>query len=80
LTGIAVQRDAINPDIYHLYVGMLWDDGAPPGNLTHYPKVERIDSTPGGLTMATRTVLLNMRPETQGQSHQISNISIGPDG
>ena len=29
--------------------------------------------------MATRTVLLNMQPETQGQSHQISNISIGPD-
>jgi glucose/arabinose dehydrogenase len=80
LTGIAVQRDAVNPEIYHLYVGMLWDNGAPPGNLTHYPKVERIDSTPGGLSMATRTVLLNMQPETQGQSHQISNISIGPDG
>jgi hypothetical protein len=30
--------------------------------------------------MATRTVLLNMQPETQGQSHQISNITIGPDG
>jgi hypothetical protein len=30
--------------------------------------------------MASRTVLLNMQPETQGQSHQISNVSIGPDG
>jgi glucose/arabinose dehydrogenase len=80
LTGIAVQRDAVNPEIYHLYVGMLWDNGAPPGGLTHYPKVERIDSQPGGLTMNSRTVLLNMQPETQGQSHQISNISIGPDG
>src|SRR5687768_745474 len=29
--------------------------------------------------MATRTILLNMQPETQGQSHQISNVSIGPD-
>ena len=29
--------------------------------------------------MATRTVLLNMQPETQGQSHHISNITIGPD-
>ena len=46
----------------------------------HYPKVERITSTSGGLTLATRTVLLNMQPETQGQSHQISNITIGPDG
>jgi glucose/arabinose dehydrogenase len=80
LTGIAVQRDAVNPEIYHLYVGMLWDNGQPPGGLTHYPKVERIDSVSGGLAMATRTVLLNMQPETQGQSHQISNISIGPDG
>jgi glucose/arabinose dehydrogenase len=80
LTGIAVQRDAVNPEIYHLYVGMLWDNGSPPGGQVHYPKVERIDSAPGGLTMASRTVLLNMQPEVQGQSHQISNISIGPDG
>ena len=79
LTGIFVERNAANPEIYQLYVTMLWDNGAPPGNLVHYPKVERIDSTPGGLTMATRTLLLNMQPETQGQSHQISNISIGPD-
>jgi glucose/arabinose dehydrogenase len=80
LTGIAVRRDPSNPDIYELYVGMLWDNGSPPGGAVHYPKVERITSTSGGLTMATRTVLLNMQPETQGQSHQISNISIGPDG
>ena len=80
LTGIAVQRDTANPEIYHLYVGMLWDNGSPVGGQSHYPKVERIDSAPGGLTMASRTVLLNMQPETQGQSHQISNITIGPDG
>ncbi len=79
LTGLAVERDSIDPEIYHLYVGMLWDNGSPPGSAVHYPKVERIDSVPGGLSMATRTVLLNMQPETQGQSHQISNISIGPD-
>ena len=80
LTGIAVERDAGDPEIYHLYVGMLWDNGSPAGGASHYPKVERIDSVAGGLSMATRTVLLNMQPETQGQSHQISNISIGPDG
>jgi glucose/arabinose dehydrogenase len=80
LTGIAVRRDPNNPDVYELYVGMLWDNGSPPGSAVHYPKVERITSTLGGLTMATRTVLLNMQPETQGQSHQISNISFGPDG
>jgi glucose/arabinose dehydrogenase len=80
LTGIAVERDAVDPEIYHLYVGMLWDNESPPGGASHYPKVERIDSVAGGLSMATRTVLLNMQPETQGQSHQISNVSIGPDG
>jgi len=82
LTGIVVRRNPSNPEIYQLFVGMLWDNGSPPlpGNPVHYPKVERIDSAPGGLTMASRTVLLNMQPETQGQSHQISNITIGPDG
>ena len=80
LTGITVQRDETDPEIYHLYVGMLWDNGSPPGGASHYPKVERITSAPGGLSMDVRTVLLNMQPETQGQSHQISNISIGPDG
>lgn len=80
LTGIAVERDPANPETYVVYVGMLADNGAPPGASTHYPKVEKLTSTSGGLTLATRTVLLNMQPETQGQSHQISNISIGPDG
>ena len=79
LTGLAVERDTLNPDIYHLYVGMLWDDNNPPGPPNHYPKVERLDSAVGGLTMSSRTVLLDMQPETQGQSHIISNISIGPD-
>ncbi|MFM1904562.1 MAG: hypothetical protein RLZZ440_2462 [Planctomycetota bacterium] len=80
LTGIAVERDPTNPEIYHLYVTMLWDNAAAPGGPVHYPKVERLDSVAGGLALATRTVLLNMQPETQGQSHQVSNISIGPDG
>ena len=80
LTGIAVQRDETDPEVYNLYVGMLWDNGAPLGGPVHYPKVEKITSVAGGLAMDTREVLLNMQPETQGQSHQISNISIGPNG
>jgi len=80
LTGLAVERDAVDPNLYRLYVGMLWDNGAPPGGPNHYPKVERLTSTAGGLALGSRTVLLNMQPETQGQSHQISNITIGPDG
>lgn len=80
MTGLAVQRDTVNPNIYHLFVGMLWDNGSPPAAPNHYPKVERLTSTVGGQTLNTRTLLLNMQPETQGQSHIISNITIGPDG
>jgi glucose/arabinose dehydrogenase len=80
LTGLAVERDSANPAIYHLYVGMLWDNGNPAPAPNHYPKVERLDSVAGGLAMASRTLLINMQPATQGQSHLISNISIGPDG
>src|SRR5687768_11097176 len=50
LTGIVVERDAGDPNIYHLYVGMPWDNGAPVGGSNHYPKVERITSAAGGLT------------------------------
>jgi glucose/arabinose dehydrogenase len=70
LTGIAV-----HPVTGHLYVTMLWKNGT---NET-FPKVERLHSDDGGLTLASRTILLNMQPETQGPSRQISNVSIGPD-
>jgi glucose/arabinose dehydrogenase len=70
LTGIAV-----DPLTGSLYVSMLWNNGT----TLHFPKVERLDSHDGGLTFATRTVLLNMQPEAQGPSRQISNLSIGPD-
>ena len=75
---------AIDPASGDVFVGMLWNNGtsdATRGGATlHYPKVERLHSTDGGRTMASRTMLLNMQPETQGQSHQISNLSFGPDG
>jgi glucose/arabinose dehydrogenase len=79
LSGIAV-----DPASGDLFVAMLWNNGTSDAtrgaaNL-HYPKVERLHSTDGGRTMATRALLLNMQPETQGQSHQISNVSFGPDG
>lgn len=73
VTGIAV--DPISGD---LFAGMLYD--AAPPNGPHYPKVDRFHSLDGGLTAATRTTILNMAGETQGQSHQISNLTIGPDG
>lgn len=78
LTGIAV-----DPATGDLFVGMLWNNGTTDaqrgGSWLHFPKVERLHSTDGGKTMATRTIILNMQPEIQGSSHQVSNISIGPD-
>lgn len=44
------------------------------------PRVYRLTSADGGLTSNARSVILNMAPETQGQSHQVSNITFGPDG
>lgn len=73
LTGICV--DPTNGDIY----ATLLYDAAPP-NGPHYPKVVRFQSTDGGHTASQQSDVLNMVGETQGQSHQISNITIGPDG
>ncbi len=58
-----------------VFAGMLYDAGGP-----HYPKVVRFTSNDGGLTAATQTTILNMIGESQGQSHQISNMTFGPDG
>jgi len=77
LAGAVVERAP--GDVYRLYVTMFWDNGSPPGATRHYPKVELMTSAAGGLSLASRVVLLNMQPETQGQSHQISNITIGTD-
>ena len=45
-----------------------------------YPKVVRFHSMDGGRTAAAQTTILDMVGEVQGQSHFISNLSIGPDG
>ena len=74
LTGLVV--DPLSGD---LFVTRASDtDGLPGGD--HHPQVVRLHSNNGGRTAATVTVILNMVGETQGQSHQISNASIGPDG
>ncbi len=73
LGGIVV--DSASGDIF---LGLLYDAAPPSG--PHYPKIVRFHSTDGGLTAATQTTILDMPGETQGQSHFISNLSIGPDG
>jgi glucose/arabinose dehydrogenase len=46
----------------------------------HYPQVVRLSSNDGGLSASSVTITRDMVGETMGQSHQISNITIGPDG
>ncbi len=75
LAGIVV--DPVSGDVVVTRVTSLipFDDNAP-----HHPQVVRLSSNDGGLTAATETIILDMPGESQGQSHQISNVSIGPDG
>jgi glucose/arabinose dehydrogenase len=73
VTGIVV-----DPATGDVYVSMLYASASNP-NL-HFPKVDRFTSTDGGLTAATQSTILDMAGETQGQSHQISNLTIAPDG
>lgn len=74
LTGIVVDSDTGD-----VIVSRVRDtDGLPGGE--HHPQVVRFSSNDGGMTASSETVLLDMIGESQGQSHQISNLSIGPDG
>ena len=73
LAGIVV-----DPATGDLYCGMLYDSAPPSG--PHYPKVVRFQSGDGGRTASSQTTILDMPGETQGQSHFISNFTIGPDG
>jgi len=75
LAGLAV--DPTNGDVFAsaVYSSIPGVEAAP-----HYPRVMRFTSTNGGRTAATQTTILNMPNESMGQSHQISNVSFGPDG
>jgi glucose/arabinose dehydrogenase len=75
LTGLVI--DPVNGD---LYVGMLYDDNPSDTVANRFPKVTRLTSADGGLTSSSRTDILRMPGEQQGQSHQVSNLSFGPDG
>ncbi|MCA9258446.1 MAG: PQQ-dependent sugar dehydrogenase, partial [Planctomycetales bacterium] len=75
LTGIVVE-----PMTGDVIVSRVTATNPANPNGAHHPQVLRFSSLDGGRTAATSTVLLDMPGETQGQSHQISNVSIGPDG
>ncbi len=71
LTGLLV--DPVSKD---LFASMLYDAGGE----QRYPKVVRFRSNATGTVAASFTTILDMPGEQQGPSHQISHLSIGPDG
>ncbi|QDU65376.1 PQQ-dependent sugar dehydrogenase [Engelhardtia mirabilis] len=76
VTGLAV--DPITGDVF---ASMLYDTGlGTPWNPVHYPKVVRFTSLDGGRTAASQQAILDFVGEVQGQSHQISNLTIADDG
>jgi glucose/arabinose dehydrogenase len=78
LTGIVV-----DPATGDVIVSLLYDgDGSEATLDDHHPELLRLHSEDGGRTAATRTPLLRaeMAGEIQGASHQISNLTFGPDG
>ncbi|MFC7241086.1 PQQ-dependent sugar dehydrogenase [Catellatospora aurea] len=70
VTGIVIE-----PKTGDLFVSMLYKDD---GDLL--PKIVRFHSEDGGLTAATKTTIFKAPGEEQSTSHQISNLTIGPDG
>lgn len=70
LTGIAVEPESGDVLVASLYFHAGWT----------YPRIVRLSSDDGGLTAARVTTVLDMPDEQQAPSHQIANVSIGPDG
>jgi glucose/arabinose dehydrogenase len=69
----------VDPSSGDLFASLLYDAAPPSG--PHYPRVVRLHSNDGGRTAAgPPSTVLDMAGEPQGQSHQISNLTIGPDG
>jgi glucose/arabinose dehydrogenase len=76
VTGIAV-----DPTSGDVFASMVYEDsGSTLNPKPHYAKVVRFHSNDGGLTAATQATILDMAGELEGQSHQVSNLTIGPDG
>jgi glucose/arabinose dehydrogenase len=70
LSGVVV-----DPETGDVFASMLYDGGG-----DTYPMVVRFESGDGGFTARSMSVVLDMPGEAQGQSHFISNLTLGPDG
>jgi glucose/arabinose dehydrogenase len=76
LTGIAV--DPASGDVF---VSLVYEDETSSQNpKPHYPKVLRLHSDAEGMEAIGQSTVIDMEGEEQGASHQISNLTISPDG
>jgi len=73
LAGVVVE-----PVTGDLFVTLLFAINGDANQLR--PRIVRLHSNDGGRTVATQTLIRDFPNEPQGQSHQISNITFGPDG
>jgi glucose/arabinose dehydrogenase len=73
LTGIVVEP--VSGDVFVSAV-----EEVPPEVNNHFPRVMRLHSADGGRTAGSPATVLDFPNEPVGPSHQISNLSIGPDG
>jgi glucose/arabinose dehydrogenase/surface polysaccharide O-acyltransferase-like enzyme len=70
---------AIEPGSGDLLASLVYEaSGAEPK--PHYPKVIRLHSDERGLAAEAQSTVLDMAGETQGASHQISNLTFSPEG
>jgi len=74
LTGIVV--DPASGDVF---ASMLYDSDPGPADGTHYPEIVRFHSDDGGLTASNKATVIAFPGEAMSASHQISNLTIGPD-
>ncbi len=70
LGGITVE-----PESGDLFAALVYKAGS-----RFFPKVVRLTSSDDGLTATKVTTVLDMKGEDMVASHQISNLTIGPDG
>lgn len=76
VTGIAVE-----PDTGDVLVSFVYEDGESSEEpKPHYPKVVRLIGDDDGLEAVGMETVLDMKGALQGASHQVSNLTISPDG
>ena len=77
---LGVTGTAVDPASGDLFVALLYAIDPESANPTFYPRVIRLHSEDGGRTAASQSTVLDLFGARMSPSHQISNVSLGPDG